>query len=168
MSFNQALLQQMRDRAGGFQNGRRPGVAAMAPGNPVMAGHAPMKSMLGNLRLQQLYDLAYAFDIKVNMSGTKDQVLPILVAEESQGTFEKKPKRPFYFRRALWQPGDPPIEEEFPVTDPSDEQIKQAEEGLDAVRSWNLMRSLAKQRGINTHGMSKEEVMASLEKTGAA
>lgn len=62
--------------------------------------YTPKSAVLPTLRLAQLCDLARAYEIPVYFEGTKEQVLPVMEAEEAKGTFNIAPKHPYYFERA--------------------------------------------------------------------
>lgn len=62
--------------------------------------YTPKSQVLPTLRLTQLCDLARAYEIPIYFEGTKDQVLPVMEAEEAKGTFNRPPKHPYHFERA--------------------------------------------------------------------
>ena len=77
---------------------------------PVMEGEtATPPTPLKRMRRQQLHDLARAWDIPVENGGTKDKILPILMAAEETGTFRLPPKNPEFARKAMRNSDEPPF-----------------------------------------------------------
>lgn len=79
-----------------------PELKARAPQLPGAQPQGP--SVLYQLRRQQLEDLGRAFGIRV--SGTKDQMLPLLLDAEARGVFKGPPRDPYYLRKAARSPDD--------------------------------------------------------------
>lgn len=77
---------------------------------PVMEGEMALPSTpLGRMRRQQLHDLAVAWGVKVENGGTKDAILPALMAAEKAGVFKTPPKNPEFARKAMRNSDEPPL-----------------------------------------------------------
>lgn len=83
---------------------------------PVMEGEMPQApSPLGAMRRQQLHDIARAWEIKVELDGTKPDILPALIAAERAGVFKHPPKHPEFARKAMRNSDEPPLAPLAPV-----------------------------------------------------
>ena len=77
---------------------------------PVMEGEMPQApSPLKKMRRQQLHDIARAWEIPVELDGTKPDILPALMAAERSGMFKHPPKHPEYARKAMRNSDEPPL-----------------------------------------------------------
>ncbi len=77
---------------------------------PVMEGEMPQApSPLKKMRRQQLHDIARAWEIPVELDGTKPNILPALMAAERSGVFKHPPKHPEFARRAARNSDEPPL-----------------------------------------------------------
>jgi hypothetical protein len=112
------------------------------------------------LRRQQLSDIAVAYGLDVNRDATKEELLPVLLAAESQGRFNKPAKDPYRLMKASKSPDDwrsyrdgggvmPAFEE------PDDEKASN--------NSIQMLKVRAKAAGINTFQMTKDQVIEALE-----
>ena len=83
---------------------------------PVMEGEMPQApSPLKKMRRQQLHDIARAWEIPVELDGTKPDILPALMAAERSGVFKHPPKHPEYARKAMRNSDEPPLAPLAPV-----------------------------------------------------
>ncbi len=83
---------------------------------PVMEGEmAQAPTPLKRMRRQQLHDLARAWGIEVENGGTKDAILPALMAAERAGVFKTPPKHPEFARAAMRNSDEPPLSPVAPV-----------------------------------------------------
>jgi hypothetical protein len=72
---------------------------------PQMPGQAPQSnSVLHQLRLAQLRDLARAYEIPIDMDATKPDILPGMLQAEQSGTFRTPAKHPVWLERASVDP----------------------------------------------------------------
>jgi len=117
------------------------------PGQPI---YSP--SVLSGLRLQQLKDLAYAFDITIKKDGTKPEILPALLMAEQEGIFVQPPKRPEYVVKASRSTDDPPV----------DWQAHAAPSGL----NFRQLQKLAKDNNIDSFGKGAEALTDELKAAG--
>ncbi len=77
---------------------------------PVMEGEMALPpTPLARMRRQQLHDLAIGWGIPVENGGTKDAILPALMAAEKAGVFKTPPKHPEYARKAMRNSDEPPL-----------------------------------------------------------
>ena len=77
---------------------------------PLMEGEmASTPTPLKRMRRQQLHDLARAWDIPVENGGTKETILPALMAAERAGVFKTPPKHPEFARKAMRNSDEPPL-----------------------------------------------------------
>jgi len=111
--------------------------------------------------------LAKAFGLQINPDGTKDEILPVLIAAEQQGQFKRKDYDKYCYARAELRPDDPPIEVwRGPIsvedTKPSP-RSKEAQLAKKIARApnpgmgefWNLQQK-CKGLGINCAGKNTE------------
>ena len=84
---------------------------------PLMDGESPMNhTPLDRMRRQQLHDVARAWEIPVELDGTKKDILPMLKAAEGRGVFRQPPIHPEFAKRALRNSDDPRASHVVPGT----------------------------------------------------
>jgi len=108
-------------------------------------------TILHQLRRQQLHDLALAFGVTVKKDGTKPEIMPAMLAAESEGVFRGKPVRPEYLAKAAISSDDPP----------SDEWLKHRVDSSDM--DFRRLQNLAKKHGINAFQKGADELRRELE-----
>lgn len=98
MDLNQAIsqLQNPRDRP-----------EADVPAPRIVGQMDFSQSKLALMRRAQLQRIAKGWGIPVKRDGTKDEILPALIAAEAAGIFKRAPKRPFHAWLAQFRPEDP-------------------------------------------------------------
>lgn len=120
---------------------------------PQLPGQPRLKeSVLHQLRLPQLRDLAQAYGIEVKKDGTKEELLPPMIDAEMQGVFQQQPKRPEYVAKASRSPDDPPV----------DWESQKPDYGM----SFRHLQQLAKEHGVNSFGKGEEALREELEAKG--
>lgn len=113
------------------------------------------KSPLATLRRQQLSDIAVAFGLDVNPDATKDELLPVILAAESQGRFQRPAKDPYRLTKASKSPDEwrnfrdgggvmPPFEDPEPPNDPN---------------SFKMLQQRVKALGRAKLGQTKQEML---------
>ena len=117
------------------------------PGQPIYTA-----SVLNGLRLQQLRDLAYAFDVEIKTDGTKPEVLPAMLAAESAGIFQQQPKRPEFLVKASRSADEPHVDWQS--------YAKKAEP------NFRQLQQLAKEHGVNAFQKGEEELRSELKAAG--
>ena len=164
MSYLEQLKQTLpQDRAGN-------------PLYPAPAGSGD-NSLLRKLRLDQVRNIARAYEVKIGLDAPLKAIIEIMVSEESQGRFEGPPKRPYYFERARWNadqlkdmkskgvktivplgrwtgpdPDPPPPELEY------HEKLSQRNTDRNKTNIISGLRSECKKRGLNSFGKGREEL----------
>ena len=124
---------------------------------PLMAGDLPQApSVLGKMRRQQLSDIARAWEIPVKMSGTKPEMMPLLLAAESAGTFRTPPIHPEFARKAMRNSDEPP----FPNIIPKEGEIPHYR-GMDI----HQLVEACEAKGIDTNRRGGDYMIRALEKT---
>ena len=150
----------------------RTAAAPTLPGQPTITG-----TVLTQMRRQQLHDLAKAFRVQVPADGTKDQILPSLVAAEQQGVFRQQPIDPYYFHKAQrdadrlepMPPGLEPLDARpgQPAATTSPPAVVEVTGPVQApVPSIGELRAACKARGINSFGKGKAALMEALDASG--
>lgn len=77
---------------------------------PLMEGEQPQaQTPLHQMRRQQLHDLARGWEIPVELDGTKNDIMPMLLAAEKKGVFRLPPKHPEFARKAMRNSDEPPL-----------------------------------------------------------
>lgn len=93
--------------------------APKAPGQPDFPA-----TVLTQLRRQQLRDLATAFDVQIKADGTKDEILPAMIAAEANGIFRQPPKYQEYLVKASRSADQAPLMDWHPPAPPEPEAPK--------------------------------------------
>lgn len=87
---------------------------------PLIAGEMPQApTPLNQMRRQQLHDLARAWEIQVPNGGTKKEILPMLIAAEAAGVFQRPAVHPEFARKASRNSDDPPLPKLTSVAPPA-------------------------------------------------
>ena len=77
---------------------------------PLMDGETALPpTPLHSMRRQQLHDVARAWGIPVEDGGTKNDIMPMLLAAEKKGVFRLPPKHPEFARKAMRNSDEPPL-----------------------------------------------------------
>jgi len=100
---------------------------------------------MATLRRRQLLHLADAYGIEHPLDATKDQMVPLMMAAESNGAFEREPVD----RRKLAQAMELPPEQWPPMEDSHE-------------LSHRELQQMCKERGINSYGKSTDELKEAL------
>ena len=134
---------------------------------PRVTGRTAMPvTKLENLRLQQLRDLARAYEIQIDMDAPKDRILPALAAAEASGTFNHPAKHELYLLKAA-RNADEEIVDHAPYDSSGTYPLKQktplamAAKGPDEMSHAELQQA-CKQSGVNSFGMSAEQMRGEL------
>ncbi len=117
------------------------------------------KSPLVALTRDQLSDIVVAFDLAADRDGTKEELLPAILAAEQAGRFLKPAKDPYRLTRASktpdewkqWKEAGQPM----PAFEMPEEERKEAD-------SWQMLRARGKQAGLNVYGKTAAEILAML------
>ena len=124
---------------------------------PVMKGEMALPSTpLGRMRRQQLHDLAVGWGVKVENGGTKDAILPALMAAEKAGVFKTPPKNPESARKAMRNSDEPPL--------------SQIQEPMPDYRSMDLgaLTAACEVKGIDTERRGGDWMIIQLEEAYGA
>src|SRR5262249_46480453 len=138
-----------------------------APVSPMFAGYP---GLFSRLRLEQLKNLARAYELDIDFDATKLEILPVFVAAENRGVFEQSPKNLYYFERAKWnsdqirEARDKGRKDILPLAKwhgplPESEMTPAARKAAKAAKTDDGMTDLraeAKALGIKSFGVGKD------------
>ena len=138
---------------------------------PLTPGMPQIRSVLGRMRKSQLIDLARAFGVEsqIDVDGTREAILPVMLALEDRGTFRGKPVRVRALVRAsytqdAWQylrkSGRPLPDEGLPA-DPEPEVHNQVLQ--DEPDSYAGLQKRCKDLNINCFHKGREWMLAALK-----
>ena len=135
---------------------------------PAMEGDTTLVP-LARMRRQQLSDLARGWGIPVELDGTKETMLPILLAAEKNGTFRLPPKDPEYARKAMRNSDEPPLPplraDEFPLGPSVPVQVEMPDyRGMDMTQLGEACRA----KGIDNSRRGGDWMIKHLEAFHAA
>ena len=136
----------------------RPVQAPQIPGQPVYSD-----SVLPTLRRQQLADLAVAYNVPVNVSGTKAEILPALIEAEKAGVFRQPPKRPEYLVKAQRNPDEPPVD--WQSHRPPEMDLNNIKTLREIAKEWN--KTAPEDQRVDSFSKSAAEVREMLIEVGA-
>lgn len=145
----------------------------MNPVSPMFQQYG--SSIAPRLRLQQLVDIARAYEVHIVRNSTKKQVLPIIIAAEEQGVFNGPPKNPWYFEKAKYNADQlkdakikgiaigPLARWTGPDPDPKPEleyheKVSQRNTARNANNVISGLRKEAKALGLNSFGKGRDEL----------
>lgn len=114
---------------------------------PLMPGEEPqIQTPLHQMRRQQLHDVAMAWEIPVENGGTKQDILPMLLAAERNGKFKEPAVHPEYARKAMRNSDDPKPEQVKPGT------MAPVDRGMPDYRSMDMseLTAACEGKGIDT------------------
>ncbi len=125
---------------------------------PLMDGEmAAAPTPLKRMRRQQLHDLATAWGIRVLNGGTKEEILPALMAAERAGVFKTPPKYPEFARKAMRNSDEPPL--------PPVQAVQAVQEPMPDYRSMELggLTAACDAKGIDTDRRGGDYMIRALE-----
>lgn len=129
---------------------------------PIMQGEVPqLQTPLHQMRRQQLHDLAIGYGVSVENGGTKDDILPPLLAAHKAGVFLRPPKHPEYARRASRNSDDPPL----PKLTPGAPPVRMMEPEIPDYRSMDIGQLIeaCRTKGIDTDRRGGDWMIKQLE-----
>lgn len=117
------------------------------------------RSPLQSLTREQLSDISVAFGLDVDRDGTKDELLPAILAAEAAGRFQRPAKDPYRLIKASKNADEWRQWREAGLAMPA---FEMPDEEAAEASGYQMLRQRAKAVGINTWGKTKPQIEALL------